>query len=68
MTRDEYVRIINKEQNNIATKIYSEPIYICPVCGGKVRKNYNTCMVLTSNPPQIMYRYDCNACDYQEYL
>lgn len=39
---------------NMATK--SEPKYICPDCGGDVRKRLD--IVLTSNP--VKYRYECD--------
>lgn len=39
---------------------YSEPLYMCPKCGGQVRRNET--MVLTSYPPQ--YRFECDNCGY----
>lgn len=53
-----HTEVINK-----ATK--SEPKYICPECGGDVRKRLD--MVLTSNP--VKYRYECDNpnCTYVAY-
>lgn len=44
-----HIEVVNK-----ATK--SEPKYICPECGGNVRKRLD--LVLTSNP--VKYRYECD--------
>jgi predicted RNA-binding Zn-ribbon protein involved in translation (DUF1610 family) len=43
---------------------WSEPKYICPKCGGYVRKNLR--VALLSSP--LKYLYKCQMCDYEEYL
>lgn len=45
---------------------WSQPLYICPKCGGKVRQYLG--VVLTSYPPK--HRYECSNkdCDYFEIM
>lgn len=64
--REEYINNIRPRSFNTITK--SEPLFSCPKCGGNVRKNLNNCLCLTSNPPIYKYLYECDSCDYNEYL
>lgn len=45
------------------TQQYSEPKYICPVCGGGMCRDNSK--VLASYPPK--YEYRCNKCGKIEY-
>ena len=61
-TREEYIK--NDGSFYIDGYKYSEPKYICPKCGGNVRKNLS--IVLTTYPPK--YEYMCDSCGYSENL
>lgn len=65
LTNEEFTKL---EQQAISTywemnKPFSDPVYICPKCGGGMCRENN--MVYTSNPP--CYRYQCNKCGNSEF-
>lgn len=60
--RDEYMEKLNPFKYTLAD--WSEPKYICPECGGNMRRN-EVC-VFASNPPMRMYQ--CDKCTFVEFL
>lgn len=61
-TRDEYAEELNSFKHAFVE--WSEPKYICPKCGGNMRRN--EVRVLTSNPPKRLYQ--CDKCAFTEFL
>lgn len=49
-----------KQQEEVLSAASNPVVYICPKCGGQVRKEIG--MVMMSNPPK--YYYYCLDCDY----
>lgn len=72
LTKEKYKEYISKlsPKNSINISKWSEPVYICPRCGGGMRKNLWTCRSLTCNPPVTEYEYRCDneECNNTEYL
>lgn len=72
LTKEQYEKYINRlsVDNETYTPEWSEPVYICPKCGGGMRKNLWTCRSLTCNPPITEYEYSCDneECNNIEYL
>ena len=63
-TRAEYVKTSYTHTPIIETKEWSDPKYICPLCGdGGMCKNLR--VVFASNPPR--YKYKCNECGHIDY-
>lgn len=64
MTKDEYKeyrhRIVNGSD---VSHEWSDPVYLCTLCGGTVRKNAD--YALLTYPPQFLYR--CDRCGHREY-
>lgn len=62
LTKEEYEKYINRLALDNETHIpkWSEPIYICPKCGGSMRKNLRTCRSLTRDPAITEYEYRCD--------
>ena len=72
MTKEQYEDWINRlesEDRNIKPQ-WSQPIYICPKCGGGMCKNLWTCRSLTVMPSITEYEYRCDneQCGNIEYL
>lgn len=72
MTKERYEDWINRldlEDRNIKPE-WSQPMYICPKCGGGMCKNLWTCRSLAVMPPitEYMYRCDNEQCGNIEYL
>ena len=66
MTEDEFFK--RDGLVNIKLNRYSEPLYVCPKCGqNAVCRDLQSCLCLTSNPPQYIYTYQClnETCDYE---
>ena len=61
-TREEFV--VEQNLANAVLDQYSGPRYICPKCGGNMRKNRS--IVLTTYPPK--FRYECDKCDFWEII
>lgn len=60
-TQDEYKELFATISRS---NEWSNPLYICPKCGGNVRRNET--IVLTSNPPK--HQYKCEKCGFCEYF
>ena len=72
MTKEQYEDWINRldsEDRNIKPQ-WSQPVYICPKCGGGMCKNLWTCRSLAVMPPITEYEYRCDneQCGNIEYL
>lgn len=72
MTKEQYqdwINSINDEDKSIQPQ-WSQPMYVCPKCGGGMCKNLWTCRTLTSMPPITEYEYRCDntECNNIEYL
>ena len=72
MTKEQYEHWINRldlGDRNI-TPQWSQPVYICPKCGGGMCKNLWTCRSLAVMPPITEYEYRCDneQCGNIEYL
>ena len=72
MTKEQYQNWINNlssDDGDIQPQ-WSQPMYICPKCGGGMCKNLWNCMVLACNPPITKYEYRCDntECNNIEYL
>lgn len=72
MTKEQYKEWVNRtldEDRGICPE-WSQPMYICPKCGGGMRKNLWTCRMLACNPPITEYQYMCDnpECNNIEYL
>ena len=72
MSKEEYVNWVNNtigEDGGMHPQ-WSEPMYICPKCGGGMCKNLWTCQMLMCSPPITEYEYRCNnkECNNIEYL
>lgn len=72
LTKEKYEEYISKLSPGSKTSVsqWSKPVYICPMCGGGMRKNLWTCRSLTCNPPITEYEYRCDneECNNIEYL
>lgn len=65
-SREEFIEnMVNKSK---IESMYSEPRFICPKCGGNVRQNLYNSIVLTCLPPIHQDLYECESCDYAEYI
>lgn len=66
ITREEYIESL--KQKNTDSYGRSEPKYKCPHCGGNVRKLIDRCVCLASYPSKEQYLYECDDCNYNEYI
>ena len=60
MTKEQYEDWINRldsEDRNIKPQ-WSQPMYICPKCGGGMCKNLWTCRSLAVTPPITEYEFN----------
>ena len=72
MTKEQYQDWINrlgKDDGDIQPQ-WSQPMYICPKCGGGMCKNLWICRTLMSMLPITEYEYRCDntECNNIEYL
>ena len=72
MTKEQYQDWINrlgKDDGDIQPQ-WSQPMYICPKCGGGMCKNLWICRTLMSMQPITEYEYRCDntECNNIEYL
>ena len=65
LSREEYITKLEEEREQ-RNREYSEPKYICPKCGGGMRKNLRYGEVLTTYPPIYKDFYKCDTCGFEE--
>lgn len=72
MTKEQYQKWINRveEGDKGIQPHWSQPMYVCPKCGGGMCKNLWTCRTQTCNSSIIEYEYRCNneKCGNLEWL
>ena len=67
--REDYIKEL--ENNRLTETIMrSKPKYKCPKCGGGMRQDLSGMgsEVLTCNPPIYRNRYECDSCEFSEWL
>lgn len=76
-TREEYMEQFNQKRIKMPYTIppqWSDPFYICPKCGGNVRKNLwlssNAWLSTnaTTNAHTYISAYQCESCRFTEYM
>ena len=65
LSREEYITKLEEEREQ-RNREYSKPKYICPKCGGGMRKNLRYGEVLTTYPPIYKDFYKCDTCGFEE--
>ena len=70
-TREEFIKHLQTERNKIRYEVvpkWSDPLYICPKCGGNVRKNLWLSPNSTTNTRTYASAYTCDSCGFTEYM
>lgn len=67
--REDYIKEL-KNNKLTETIMRSKPKYKCPKCGGGMRQDLSGMgsEVLTCNPPIYRKRYECDSCEFSEWL
>jgi hypothetical protein len=67
-TREEYIKSLEKTKTDLYGR--SEPKYECPHCGGDVRKVLYkpVCVTTYENTIKTEFLYECDDCNYNEYI
>lgn len=72
MTRDEFLYnnfttlVANRWYKPKASTEYTKPLFVCPECGGDVRRLRKRGII--DRDGHLVFKYECDSCDYEEWF